>query len=116
MARSTASLASLKRQLLVLKNRVGYLERALRPTRKKPSRIELSERRDQAEKDDRHQALKEYHAQARIRGLTENQLVLQIEQVNEDERNAFLRSRGLAPEPSKIPKELRKKARKLAAE
>jgi hypothetical protein len=34
----------------------------------------------------------------------------------EDKRNAFLRARGLAPDPTEIPKELRKKAKALAAE
>jgi hypothetical protein len=108
--------SGLKKQLLALKNRVSYLERALRPARQKASREDLADRLDHAKEDARSQALKEYYAQRRLKGLGQNDLLLEIEQVNLDERNAFLRSRGLPPERSQIPKELRKKARRLAAE
>jgi len=114
--RATASLASVQKQLIILKRKVRFLERALRPVRRRASREEIADRRGQAEDDARSQALKEYYAQLRLKRLAQNELSLQIEQVSLDERNAFLRSRGLAPERSQIPKELRRRARKLAAE
>ena len=101
---------------MVLKNRVRYLEQALRNAREKPSQLSIiANRRDQAERDARREALKDYYEQERTERLRRSPWMLEIDQQVEDNRNAFLRSRGLKPEPSEIPKELRQRARALLA-
>ena len=109
-----ASVDGVKRQLLVLKNRVSFLERALQKARKKPAALPvMADRRDQAEREARREALKDYYRQRNIEHYRDNPIFLEIAQRSEDERNEYLRSRGLEPEPSDIPKELRRQARAL---
>lgn len=116
MAKRTASFESLNRQLLALRNRVMFLEMALRKARQKPSQLPaIAERRDRADDSARRSALNEYYAQRRIQRFRENPWLLESEQQSEDDRNGFLRSRGLQPDPTEIPKEFRKQARALVA-
>lgn len=116
MPTQATSLASLKKQLLVLKNRVSYLERALRPHRAEPSRTVIADRRDKAEGDARRNAIRDYYAHSKIDHYRANPWALANAQEMEDKLNSFLKKRGLAPEPSDIPQELRKEAKALTAD
>ncbi len=71
----------------------------------------MADGRDRAEQDARHAALKDYNQRRRVESLRRSPWLLEIEQRLEDERNEFLKSRGLPPDPTDIPKELRRKAR-----
>jgi hypothetical protein len=116
MAKRSTSIESVHRRLLALQNRVSFLERALRKARQKASQLPaIAERRDEAQADARRQALKDYDAQKRIATYRSSPWMLAIAQRLEDDRNAFLRSKGLKPEPSDIPTELRKEARALVS-
>lgn len=98
----------------MLKNRVSFLERALRKARQKPAELPvIAARRDQAEADERRQALKEYNQRSTLELYKRSPWLLEGQQRSEDERNDFLRSRGLTPEPTQIPPELRRRARSL---
>lgn len=114
--RTSISLTDIKRELLVLKNRVSYLERALRRAKDKGTRKTLADRREQAEADTRRKVLKEFLAHNRAELYRRSPPMLVGTQLFEDKMNAFFRAKGLAPEPSEIPKELRKKAKALTAE
>lgn len=114
MKTRATTLEAISRQLLALKNRVSFLESALRQAGQKPSELAgIASRRDDAEKEARHEALKDYYEEERAKRYQRSPWVLQIDQEVEDSRNAFLRSRGFKPEPTGTPKEFRRKARRL---
>lgn len=110
MARSSTSISNLHQQLLALKNRVTWLERALKPI-KKPISPELNRTRDRAEEKARHEALMEYYRKWKIEFYKNNPKFLERDRASEREVNAFLRTRGLKPQPSAIPAEVRQKNR-----
>lgn len=108
MARSSTSIPSLQRQLRTLKNRVTWLERALKPV-KRPLSPDLNRARDRAEEHARHEAIKEYYRKWKIEFYQRHPKFLDQDLASEREVNAFLRSRGFKPEPSAIPPEARRK-------
>ena len=108
MARSSTSISGLRQQLRSLKNRVTWLERAIRPA-KKPISPDVNRARDQAEEKARHEALMEFYRLRNVAFYKRNPNWLKLEIAQEREKNAFLRSRGLKPEPSSIPAEVRPK-------
>ena len=108
MARSSTSISSLNQQLRALKNRVTWLERALKPA-KKPISPDLNLTRDRAEEKARYEALMEFYRKKKVEFYKRNPNWLESEISQEREKNAFLRSRGLKPEPSRIPAEVRPK-------
>lgn len=108
MARSSTSNSHLGLQLRALKNRVAWLERALKPI-KKPISPDLNRQRDRAEEQTRHAAVIEYYRNWKIEFYKDNPDFLDRDLASERELNEFLRSRGLKPEPSSIPAEVRPK-------
>ena|SRR5690349_5284970 len=115
MAKRVTSAEPIRRQILQLRNRVSFLERALRNARREPSQLSaIAKRRDDAEIDATNKALNEYHERRRIEQYRESSWLLAIEQRLENERNDCLLSKGLKPEPSSIPKEVRRQAQALA--
>ncbi len=106
MARSSTSISGLRQQLRALKNRVTWLERAIKPA-KKPIFPDVNRARDHAEEEARHEALMEYYRKWNIEFYKRNPDWLARERAEERKRNEFLRSRGLKPEPSSIPAEVR---------
>ena len=104
MARSSTSLSSLRQQVRALKNRVTWLERALKPA-KKPISPDVNIARDHAEQSARDEALMEYYREWNIAFYKRHPDWLERERAEERNRNAFLRSRGIEPEPSRIPEE-----------
>ena len=108
MARAATSLSGLRQQLRALKNRVTWLERAIKPATK-PIFPDVNRTRDEAEREARHEALMEYYRKWNIEFYKRNPSWLAREIAEEHERNEFLRSRGLKPEPSRIPAEVRPK-------
>ena len=111
MARSSTSISGLRQQLRSLKNRVTWLERAIRPA-KKPVSPEMNRARDRAEEQARHAAIMEYYRKWKIEFYKSHPDWLKQDKAREDEVNAFLRSRGFKPEPSAIPAEARQKTRR----
>ena len=105
------------RELVALKQRVKWLEAALKPRRGKPAvdRPAAGSRREAVESDARNKALSEYYAKCREDHLRNNPRMLKSELESEREVNDFLKSRGFKPNPSRIPKSLRRKARSEAA-
>jgi hypothetical protein len=65
MARSSTSIGGLRQQLRALKNRVTWLERAIKPA-KKPISPDLNRARDQAEEKARYEALMEFYRKRNI--------------------------------------------------
>jgi len=83
--------------------RVGFLERALRPAKKRSGTDELNRSREHAECDARHKAMMEYYEQKTNEYYLRNPEDLARDLAREQEKADFLRSRGLKPEPSSIP-------------
>lgn len=101
--------STIERQIKSLRTRVGSLERALERAKPDPSSVrELPARRNDSEAEARRKALAEYYKQREIQVYLRNPEFLRIAIESEDERNAFLKSRGLAPEPSSIPEQFRR--------
>jgi hypothetical protein len=88
--------ASIERQIKALRTRVGALEAVLR--RAKPD----------SESEARRKALAEYYKQEEIQLYLRNPGFLKAAIESETERNAFLKSRGFKPEPSRIPEQFRR--------
>jgi hypothetical protein len=109
---------AISRELTTLKQRVKWLEAALKPKRDKPAvdRSAAGSRRETAEREARHKALSEYYAKCHEDILRRNPWMLKSEFQSERETNEFLKSRGFKPNPSTIPKSLRGKARNLREE
>ena len=55
--------------------------------------------------------MREYHEQERVARYRENPNLVKIARELERKENEFLRSRGLQPKPSDIPKEFQKRVR-----
>lgn len=100
-------------QLKALRARVGFLERALRVAAREPRSLPaLAGKRADAEDDARRKALADYYKQREIQYYLRNPNYLQIVIQNENERNEFLKARGLAPEASSIPPQFRRGLKK----
>ena len=98
----------LQRQIVALKQRVTWLERALRP---KPAKAALAGQnaglsRDLAEAEARRKAIDEFLEEKDRQWYLENPQLLKQRRKRDREINAFLRSRGLKPIPSRLPKGL----------
>ena len=109
--KKATDLTAISRELASLKQRVKWLEAALKPKRGKPAvdRSSAGSRRETAEREARHKALSEYYAKCREDRLRRNPWMLKSELESEREANEFLKSRGFKPNPSRIPKSLRRK-------
>jgi hypothetical protein len=105
--------ANIRLDLASLKRRVSWLEAALKLKPGKPAidRAAAGSKRESAEREARHKALAEYHRKSHEKNLRDSPFLLNLERECEDEENAFLKSRGFKPNPSRIPTSLRKKAR-----
>ena len=96
-------------QIKQLRRRVTLLERALRRASEKPQCLGAAARRhDDAAKEARRKALSDYYKQQEIEHYLRNPNFLRIAIESENEKNAFLKSRGLEPEPSSIPEQFRR--------
>lgn len=87
--------------------RVKFLERALTPAKEPIPTSSVRRKRDEAEADARRAALRDYYQRHEIRYYRRNPNFLEIAVKSEQQQADFMRSRGLKPEPSRIPKELR---------
>jgi hypothetical protein len=105
---------SVRRQLASLKHRVSWLEAALKPKKEKPpvDRVSANYLRKSAEQEARDDAMREYREQEKLARYREDPYLLEITRERERKENAFLRARGLKPNPSYIPKELRRRVRR----
>lgn len=112
-AKRAAIPESVRRQLASLTHRVSWLEAALRPKKRKTpiDRARAGTDRELAERKTRNDALREFYDQRRIARYREDPSQVKIVLELEQQENAFLRARGLKPNPSEIPKELRKSAK-----
>ena len=101
---------AISRELASLKQRVKWLEAALKPRRGKPAvdRSSVGSRRETAQREARHKALSDYYAKSHEDLLRRNPWMLKSELESEREVNEFLKSRGFEPNPSRIPKSLRR--------
>jgi hypothetical protein len=104
------SIEAINKKLVALTNRVGFLERALREARRPPSRLPvLAAKRDNAEHEARRKALDEYWEAERVEMYRSTPGLAARIRESERRRNKFLADRGLKPDPTQIPKELRKR-------
>jgi len=83
--------------------RVSFLERALRPAKRVAQPGELNRTREHAEEEARRKALNDYYRRKNIEFYLRHPSMLQAELAAEHEQAEFLKSRGLEPEPSRIP-------------
>lgn len=111
-AKRAAIPESVRRQLASLTHRVSWLEAALRPKKRKTpiDRARAGTDRELAERKTRNDALREFYDQRRIARYRDDPNQLKIVLELEQQENAFLRARGLKPNPSDIPRELRKRS------
>jgi hypothetical protein len=106
VAKRSSSPTRLEQQIKALGMRVSFLERALKPRLKNPPQLdEANKSRERAEEDARTEALKEYYNQKNIEFYLRNPGFLARELAAECEKAEFLKSRGLKPEPSRIPEQ-----------
>ena len=86
--------------------RVRFLERALKSA-KKTERYPglLSSTRERAEEQARNKALDEYYEQKKVERYLRDPAWLAADLACEREVAEYLKSRGLKPEPSRIPKQ-----------
>jgi len=89
------------------------LEAALKPKKRKIpiDRVTAGADREWAERKTRNDAVREFYEQRRIARYREDPNQLKIVLELEQKENAFLRARGLKPNPSGIPKEFRRRLR-----
>lgn len=113
LTKKATSPTAVSRELASLKQRVKWLEAALKRRRAKPAvdRAAAGSKRETAEREARHKALSEYYAKCHEDRLRRNPWMLESELKSERETNEFLKSRGFKPNPSSIPKALRRRAR-----
>lgn len=106
---------SVRRELAALKQRVSWLEAALKPGRGKPAldRKAAGAKRNNAEAEARRKALDEYYARQHEDFLRTSPFGLEIQLKGETEVNDFLKSRGFRPNPSRIPESLWREVRAL---
>lgn len=104
---------SVRRQLAALNHRVSWLEAALKPKKEKApaDRVWAGLERRWAQQKTHDDAMREYHQQERIARYRENPNLVKIARELERKENEFLRSKGLRPKPSTIPKEFQRKVR-----
>ena len=106
MARRPARSTKIEQQIKALRMRVSFLERALRPAKKASGQlIDLDRERKHAEDDAHYKAMMEYYEKKKVERYLRNPSMLAADLAHEREIADFLRSRGLKPEPSRIPKQ-----------
>ena len=88
--------------------RVGFLEKALKPAKKRATTADLNNSRKTAEFDARYKALMEYYKQKKVEYYLRNPQDLAKDLARERELADFLRARGLKPDPSSIPDQFRR--------
>jgi hypothetical protein len=88
--------------------RVTFLERALKPAKKKSSVDVLNTRRSSAEEDAVREAVLEFYKQQEIEYYLRNPNVVELALKQEQQEADFLRSRGLEPRPSRLPEQFQK--------
>jgi hypothetical protein len=102
-----------ERQIKTLQKRVGLLERALEKAKDQPASLSaIAKSRDDSEREAKRKALSEYYKQREIERYLRNPGWLRAVVELENDRNAFLTSRGFAPEPSDIPEQFRRGLKK----
>jgi len=113
MAKSSKRQQSIERQIKSLQIRVARLERPLttKRQRQKNEKFWADFKRRSAEIDARSKVMREYYDGEREQRLRENPDALRIAIDQERKENAFLKSKGLKPNPSRIPAALRRKAK-----
>ena len=107
MAGRPAVPKKLLHEIRILKNRVRWLERALKPAKQQAvdAGVDLDRSRQRAEDDARHKAKMEYYRKRSIEHYRRNPNFLRLELESEQRLNDFLKARGFEPEQSRIPKE-----------
>ena len=100
--------ADMNTQLKALRARVAVLERASKAaaSRRSAALTLLPKQDDVGEA--RRKALAEYYEQREIERYLKNPDYLRIAIECENDRNEFLKSRGLPPDPSNIPAQFRR--------
>ena len=113
MAKSSKRRQSIERQIKSLQMRVAHLERPLitERQRQKNQKFWADFEKRSAEIEARSKVMREYHDAEREQRLVENPNALRIAIEQERKENAFLKSKGLKPNPSKIPPTLRRTAK-----
>ena len=113
MAKSLKRQSTVERQIRKLQMRLTVVERALKPKRRSKPNNKIWEDylRRKARLDERSKVMREYYDAERERRLRENPDQLRIALEEERKENAFLKSRGMKPNPSMIPQALRPNAR-----
>lgn len=111
MAKSSKGRESIERQIKGLQKRVARLERPFMTKRQHQAneRFWADFKRRSAERDARSKVMREYYDSEREQRLRENPDALRIAIEQERKENAFLKSRGLKPNPSMIPPALRRR-------
>ena len=105
--------SQIERQIKGLRMRVGFLERALRHAKQEPRSLPtLARKRDGSEREARRKAHAEFFKQREIQRYLNNPDWLRIAIESENEMNEFLKARGLEPDPSSIPEEVRRVMKK----
>ncbi len=112
-AKSVAIPVTIRRQLASLNHRVSWLEAALKPKKKKApaDRVWAGIERRWAQQKTHDDAMREYHQQERIARYRADPNLVKIARELERKENEFLRSKGLTPKPSTIPKEFQRRVR-----
>lgn len=106
MAKRATQCHKLELKVRALSMRVRFLERALKPA-KRAARLpdQLNQAREQAEAEATRKAVSEFNAKKWLDFCLRNPNFVARELEAEREKADFLRSRGLKPEPSRIPEQ-----------
>jgi len=106
MAKRLTPSEQIDRKIKALTQRVSFLEGALKPAKKAARNPDLLDRtREQAAEGARRQAMREYYRKSKVEFYLRNPTFLARELAEEQKVAEFLKSRGLAPEPSRIPEQ-----------
>jgi len=105
MAKRAARSTQIERQIEALRMRVSSLEKALKPANFGRLKFEVNPKRDDGEGKARSDALREYYEQKKVERYLKHPSWLAVDLACEKEEADFLRSRGLKPEPSRIPEQ-----------
>ena len=106
MAKQLTPSKQIDRKLKALAQRVSFLERALKPAKKAAGNPDLLDRtRVQAKESARREAMSEYYRKRKVEFYLRNPTCLALELAEEQRVAEFLKSRGLEPEPSRIPEQ-----------
>ena len=106
MAKRATHSRKLELKVRALSMRVRFLERALKPQKRaSPNPEQLNQTREQAEAAAVRKAMSEFHAKKWLDFCLRNPDFVARELAAEREKAEFLRSRGLNPEPSRIPEQ-----------